>query len=386
MAHCVIVSRAKRAIASMLAVNDCGALRYMLLRWTGHRLLGLVATWFAAWGVLAGAHADDGTMQRFEYTAVIMAVDAEITLFCTDEQTAKDTAKAAFDRMNALNETMSDYIVESELMRLCRAKHDTPVPVSADLFDVLKRSQQISKASGGAFDVTVGPLSQIWREARRTHSLPSQSLLTSARARVGWNFLELNATDQTVSLRREHMQLDLGAIGKGFAVDEAMKILRDRGLDQCLVRLAGDIAVGSPPPGEDGWVVAITQGLDADVRPTVTLCHQAISTSGDLEQHIDIDGTRYSHIIDPRTGLALTARRAVTVISPGATTSDALATAICVLGADAGKQLVEKFPGTSFLLHELIGQEFRETRIAGFPNVNTSRDGTAPPAAIGDPR
>jgi thiamine biosynthesis lipoprotein len=340
----------------------------------------MVATCLASLCAAERLHADDVNLVRFEYTAVIMAVEARISLYCGEEQAARAAATAAFARMVDLDHVMSDYLSDSELMRLCRAEPGTAVPVSSDLYRVLERSLEISRASGGAFDVTAGPLTHAWREARRSGAVPHESLIAICRDRVGWQLLQLDPVEKTVQLRRDHMQLDLGGIGKGFAVDEAMKVLRERGVDRCLIRLAGDVATGSPPPGEHGWTIAIDSGVGGDVPQRLTLCNQAISTSGDAEQSIEIDGRRHSHIIDPRTGTPLTTRRAVTVIAADASTSDALATAICVLGDDAGMALIERYPGASFILTELAGEGSRTVRSAAFP-IRDAAGADASPAA-----
>ena len=142
-------------------------------------------------------------------------------------------------------------------------------------------------------------------------------------------------------LARPDMQLDLGGIGKGFAADEAVALLAARRLSRCLVALGGDIAAGDPPPQRPAWQVATTTAPSA----LLLLSNGGVSTSGDTEQFVEIEGARYSHIVDPRSGMGLTSRIEVTVIAPDATTADALATAISVLGPQAGQALLKEFPG-----------------------------------------
>jgi thiamine biosynthesis lipoprotein len=149
------------------------------------------------------------------------------------------------------------------------------------------------------------------------------------------------------------MQLDVGAIGKGYAADAALETLRAAGITRCLVALSGDIRVGDPPPGRDGWRIASSiPEVDPAGSRGLTFADRGISTSGDTEQFVEIGGARYSHIVDPRTGLGLTSRASVVVIAPDATTADALATAACVLGPSAGLALVARFDGATAVFAE----------------------------------
>jgi thiamine biosynthesis lipoprotein len=148
------------------------------------------------------------------------------------------------------------------------------------------------------------------------------------------------------------MQLDLGGIAKGYAADEALRLLKGRGMPRALVAASGDIAIGDPPPGQRGWKIAIS-GMDADAvsaTPTLLLKNCGVSTSGDTEQFIEIDHVRYSHIVDPRTGLGLTNRIQATIIAPHTTASDSLATTVCVLGPKRGLALVNSLPRVAALV------------------------------------
>ena len=275
-----------------------------------------------------------------------------ITLYAPDAPTAESAVEAAFKRTDALEDIMSDYEADSELNRLCDQPYGKPVPVSADLFDVLRRAQRISKASDGAFDVTIGPCVRLWRFARKRKVLPTQAELAAARTAVGWQKLRLDSHTRTVTLLAPNMRLDLGGIGKGYAADAAMHILKGRGLTRALVAASGDIAVGDPPPGQAGWKVGIaTLGTRTNQIASTVLLHNAgISTSGDSEQFIEIGGVRYSHILNPATGLGLTNRIQVTIIGPDATTTDSLDTTISVLGVKRGLALADSLPRTAALI------------------------------------
>src|SRR5688572_4691893 len=232
-------------------------------------------------------------------------------------------------------------------MRLCARAGQGPVKVSDELFTMLSHAQEVARRSGGAFDVTVGPYVQLWRAARKTKQLPAPDALAEARRVVGWERVKLDAANRTVELTTPGMRLDLGGVAKGYAGDEAIRVLREHGIRSALFEAGGDIVVGDAPPGQDGWSVQII-GTETSPTRTVELANRGISTSGDTEQFLEINGTRYSHVVDPRTGLGLTQRYAATVIGRDGITSDALSTAACVLGGD-GRTLVKSYRANAYI-------------------------------------
>ena len=241
----------------------------------------------------------------------------------------------------AVSAALSDYHDASELNRLCdRYAVGVPEPVSDDLFRVLRAARGFSEASGGAFDVTVGPVVKLWRRTRRTRELPDPTELAAARERVGWEAVTLDKDARTVTFARPGVRLDLGGIAKGYAADAALAALRERGITRALVDAGGDLVAGDPPPGEDGWTVAVGDGGE-----TLSLANAAVATSGDAYKFTEVGGVRYSHIVDPRTGLGLTDRSTVTVIAADGVTADAWASAVSVLGPDAGLALVQSDRG-----------------------------------------
>ncbi len=277
---------------------------------------------------------------RVEYTSIVMGVEARIVLYAADESRARCAARAAFDRMAHLDDVLSDWRGDSELVRACReASSGRAVPISRDLCRVLVRAGELSAATDGAFDITVGPVVALWREARRTGQLPGDQARLEALGRVGWRNVHVDAKACTLRLARAGMQIDLGGIGKGFAADEALAALAARGYRCALVTVGGDIAAGERPPGREAWEVAAASG------EMIPLRNAGISTSGDAEQFVEIDGARYSHIVDPRSGIGLTNRMQVTVIAPDATTSDAIATALCVTKTPGVISASEMTPG-----------------------------------------
>jgi thiamine biosynthesis lipoprotein len=284
---------------------------------------------------------------RLEFTEPHMGMQARIVLFAEDSQAATRAAAAAFARIADLDRTLSDYRADSELMELCEHSGGGPVRVSDDLLAVLMRSLEISAASDGAFDVTVGPVTKLWREAKRRGTPPGESELTAVHSLVNWRNVKLDERNRTVELLQPGMRLDLGGIAKGYAADCAVQILNAHGFACCLVGLAGDLKIGDAPPGKQGWSIALETGEPNDSPIMLDLHNVAISTSGDAEQFLVIDGQRHSHIINPARpdDLGLTDRIAVTVIARDGMTADALATAVSVMGPQRGLKLIESIPG-----------------------------------------
>jgi FAD:protein FMN transferase len=292
---------------------------------------------------------EQATLRRFEFTSVHMGTTFRIVLYAEDEKIARTAADAAFKRIAELDGIMSDYKPASELMQLCKKAGSGPVPVSDDLFRVLTRALEISRLTGGAFDITVGPVVRLWRIARRTMILPGTDDLDRARALVGYDKVQLDAKNRTVHLKTKGMMLDLGGISKGYAARAALEVLRRHGIRHALVAGGGDIVVGEAPPGAAGWRIGIAPLENPNAKPQryLSLANAAVSTSGDAEQYVEIGGKRYSHIVDPKTGLGLTTRMSVTVIATDGKTSDGLATGMCVLGPERGLPVIEKIDGAA---------------------------------------
>jgi FAD:protein FMN transferase len=288
----------------------------------------------------------------------------ELTLYAPEEGVANEAAKAAFARIEELNRILSDYQSDSEAMRLCRtAGHGETVRVSRELFEVLEKSTSLSAQTDGAFDSTVGPLVKLWRTARRQRKLPNAEQLAAARILVDWRSVHLDADKRTVELRAAGTLLDFGGIAKGYIAEEARAVLRGRGIRQCLVAVAGDIAAGDPPPDSDGWKIGLAPLDKPDGPPSrlLRLVNCSISTSGDAFQFVEIEGVRYSHIVDPKTGLGLTRRSSVTVIAPDGASADGLATAVSVLGPDKGLKLISGTKGTAALI--VLATDDGKTRV-----------------------
>ncbi len=352
------------------------------------------ATWLLVWSWISGGQGRGqepkpaGPPMRFEFTEVHMASPFQIVLYSTDATAARRASRAAFDRIEVLNKALSDYDPESEISRLSASAGKGPIRVGRDLFDVLERSKRISERSGGMFDATIAPVGRLWRRARRARKLPDPALIANARKLVGSDKMILDPAQHTVELKLPGMKLDVGGVAKGYAAQAALDVLREQGIRRALVGGAGDIVTSDPPPGTDGWRVAIAP---VDPRlpyrpPILLLKNAAVSTAGDAERFVEIDGRRYSHIVNPKTGMGHEDRASVTVVAPDGGTADALETTAYLLGPERGLKLVDDTPGCAALYQRVTPEgvrTFESSRFKLVPKAD-ARD-ARPPAASSRP-
>ncbi len=284
-------------------------------------------------------------LRRFSYSEPAMGTVMHMVFYATDSVTAQHAAKAAFGKVASLNVVFSDYDNGSELSQLCN-KYEVgrSVKVSAALFDILHNAKEISRVTHGRFDVTVGPFTKLWRRAKNEHKLPTKYELSLAKGIVGYKNICLNANNKTMAFKKKGMQIDLGAIAKGYTADEVLKVLESYSISRVLVDFGGDITTSNPPPNKKGWQVAVRYNNHAgkQVSEVMSICNTAIATSGDLYQKLAIDGKTYSHIIDPSTGLGLTKSVQVTVIASSGMLADAYASAFSVMCKKDVKKLLRK--------------------------------------------
>jgi thiamine biosynthesis lipoprotein len=291
-------------------------------------------------------------LQQFTYQQQKMGTIFQIILFCDSQKTADDAAEAAWNRIDKLNDTFSDYDPNSEISLLSRKTESGPMPapvdVSDDMCDLLNRAVEAAQLSDGAFDITVGPLTRLQRQSRKDGKLPDPDKLKEALSNIGWRYIKLDKDHHRVQLTHAHMQLDVGGIAKGYTSDQVLKLLASRGITRALCGAAGDIAVGDPPPGRPDWRVAIESLKNPDqISEYVSFHNFAVSTSGDTYRSAMVNGKRYSHIIDPRTGLGLTFRIGVTTLAPQGTLADWSATAVSIMGPEKGLAMIERLDGAA---------------------------------------
>ncbi len=326
-------------------------------------VLGL-SLWSYSW-----LSASAGILQLYEFSLVRMGTQVRIVLYAHDHATASQAASDAYERIEHLEQIFSDYREDSELMRICRSASQSPRVVSPELFFILDKSLYFSRLSDGAFDVTVGPVVKLWREARRLRQLPEAEQLAKAKLLVGYQNLVLDPAQGTVFLKRDGMDLDLGAIAKGYAADQALAILRNYGIRRALVDAGGDLSLGDPPPGRPGWRIEIqSPELKSGLGPCELFLHNtAVATSGDAYQFLETRGQRFSHIIKPSEALGVRDSVIATVIAPDGTTADAMATTLSVLTPSQGLELANSLEGVSAFLVRRQGNDLHTFASSRFP-------------------
>ncbi|MCA9212110.1 MAG: FAD:protein FMN transferase [Planctomycetales bacterium] len=276
--------------------------------------------------------------KEYSYTQIHMAMPVRITVYSDDEQTAKEACRAAFRRISVLVQIFSDYEPKSELRQLSRP-HESAVPASPEMIAVLTFARKLHSLTGGAFDPSAGELIRLWRAARKKEELPDQSEITMALQSRNFSEVVIDQSAKTIDVPAR-TTLDVGAIAKGYIADEALLVLQKHGINSACIEAGGDFVLGAAPPSSDGWSVQVPfQGEQF-------LANCAVSVSGDTSQFVEIEGTRYSHVVDPRTGMALTNRRMSVVISDNGMTSDALATVGCIVSSDEFQSLIARHAKT----------------------------------------
>lgn len=273
-----------------------------------------------------------------------------IHLYAESEAEALSFFEVAFEEVERLEETLSKFRPSSEICRINRLAASQPVTTDPEVFSLVDESLRYSEQTGGAFDITVGPLMRTWGFFRAEGHFPNIDDLNAARERTGFEKIVLDHGTRTIQFGVPGMELDLGAIGKGYAVDRAVDVLREAAVNAALV-VAGSSTVYAlgAPPGEQGWKVHVPDPLDRTRKiSTVKLLDQAISTSGSYEKFFELDGRRYCHVMDPRTGMPVEGVVQTTLIGTDGAMTDALSNALFVLGAD-GDTLISKFQYVSAL-------------------------------------
>ncbi len=313
--------------------------------------------------LITAVSAGGQTHTRLAFKKPLMGTEVSIVLYAADSIAATEAVESAFARITELNNYLSDYLTESELSRLSNT-YDQPVQVNDDLWQVLYTAQEIAHASKGAFDVTAGPLTLLWRRAMRRTILPDSTDLSEAMTAVGYEFLQLDADRQTARLQKRNMRLDLGGIAKGYAADQALEVLAREGFSSATVDAGGDISLGEAPPGSDGWSIKVFSGESETGEVVLKNC--GIAVSGDSYRNLDYHGVRYSHILDPETGYGVTHERKVAVIAPSAMIADAWASAYSVMDWRAIPLSIQGRDGLSIRIVEPDGTGPKELKTGKF--------------------
>ena len=289
-------------------------------------------------------------LKRYTFDRGLFGTEYRKVFYAPDDSTAQRIRRAIDARMDSLNVVMSDYLDGSEINRLsATAGSGQWVSVSPFLYEVLRQAVLIARKSDGLYDPTIGPLSQLWRRAVRRKVFPAKADLRKAHRLVDYRYIRFDSVGRKISLKKAGMRLDVGGIGQGFANDEGMKVLQQMGIKSALLDIGGDIRVSEPPPGESGW--RVLTGFGADTT-TLILKNAGITASGATYRYLEHKGKRYSHLMNPRTGLGLLHHIQTTVLAPDGTQADALTKVFSVAGIRKSRRLMKRFPGITVWVTE----------------------------------
>ena len=279
--------------------------------------------------------------EPFVKETFVMGTVAWITIHGQNELEAKGAAEEAIRELHRIEAMMSNWKKESELSRLNRESDGKPYNISRELFNVLERSIYYSHLTAGAFDITARPLVQLWGfQGGETH-LPGAQEIEQTMSRVGYGKVMLDG-ESTSIIMPPGMELDLAGIAKGYGVDRVVALLKERGVQSALVNLGGNIYALGSPPGDKGWPIGIRDPRGGrEIVGSLLLTDEAVSTSGNYENYVEIEGTIYGHIIDPRAGRPVSHVLSVTVVASTALEADALSTGLFVLGPESGERVIE---------------------------------------------
>ncbi len=294
-------------------------------------------------GLLPVRYVKGAVEERFEFHERRMGTEFRIILYASEPAEARRAAWLAFQRAEELEQILSGYREESELRRAEEAASERPVVLSRELFRVLRLALVLAYTTDGAFDPTVKPLAEVWKRTISEGRLPGRDELAEARGRVGYRNVWLNSRTRALRFGRPDVTVDLGGLGKGFAAEEMWRILHDLGQPRSLVDAGGDLRLGSPPPGREAWRVELEDGLAGPKILYLRDC--AVATSGDGRQAVEIQGRRYSHLVDPRSGDALPYRVTACVVAPDGALADGLATALSLVEEARLGEIVSSWKG-----------------------------------------
>ncbi len=324
--------------------------------------------------------------KKYTFSQPKMGSPLNITLYANDSTKANQIATEAYKIADSLNLIYSDYVENSELNLLSKkAGTNEFTTVSPALWDILDLSIKASNKSKGAYDITVGGIVKLWRKARKEKVLPEKNVLKNTLQSVGYQSIILDSLNYSVKLLEPNTQLDLGGIAKGYVAQVIVNFCRNEGIEKVLVDAGGDLAmyappaprggattskdssVSIPPRGGRGLRIGVTiPNSEELISRYLVLQNQAVATSGNMYQFVEINGKRYSHIVNPHTGLGVTHQRNVTVIAPDGATADWLATACSVLSVKKALRLIRSMPNCELLMAEIRKGKLKMWQSEGF--------------------
>ncbi|MGQ9693246.1 MAG: FAD:protein FMN transferase [Thermodesulfobacteriota bacterium] len=318
------------------------------------KLLSLVFLWpsIILYALALAQNKDPHILQQ---SRIIMGTNVEILIAHTEPGQARAGLKEAFQEIEKIERLMSTYRSDSEVSKLNLQAGKSPCRVSPETLAVMERAIYFSRLSGGAFDVTITPLLRLWDF--KLQRIPTAEEIKKAMEKIGYQKIKIKPASSEVFLADPEMAVDLGAIAKGYAVDQACAVLKKKGLANYLVNAGGDLrSQGGKGKGQP-WIIGIKHPrLKDDLIAKVHLSGAALATSGDYEKFFIKNGERYHHLLDPSTGQPARKCQSVTVMAPCAMDADALATTLFILGPDLGLPLIAKLPDIHALIVDRRGR------------------------------
>ena len=302
--------------------------------------------------------------KSYSESSILMGSSFEITVVALDEDFAKESLAIAKKEIIRIENLISSWDQKSETSRINKNAGIGAVEVSKELFDLIFRAQQISKLSSGAFDLTFAAVDKLWNFDGRESEMPNPDALKASVFNIGYQLIELNEQSLTVFLPKKGMKIGFGAIGKGYAADSAKQLLVERGVLGGIINASGDMNTWGTKPDGSSWTIGIVNPMNnKKVFSWFSLEHNAVVTSGDYEKFTQINGRRYSHIIDPRTGIPSQGIVSCTIFAGKAELADAIATAIFVMGVESGLFLIDQLPDIEAILIDDSGIIHRSKNI-----------------------
>ncbi|MAO16032.1 FAD:protein FMN transferase [Muricauda ruestringensis] len=295
---------------------------------------------------------DDGTqLHVFQRTLKLMGSRFDLTVVAENQTKGDAYLDMAIAEISRIERLISSWDPNSQTSKINQNAGVAPVKVDQELFNLIARAIKISKLTQGAFDISYASMDRIWKFDGSVMEMPSEEAIKQSVAKVGYQNIVLNQENGTVFLKNEGMKIGFGAIGKGYAADMAKALLMKNGVDSGIINASGDLnAWGTQPDGKD-WMVAIVNPLNKEkVFSWLPVKDQAVVTSGNYEKFVILNGERYTHIIDPRTGYPSKGVRSATIFTANAELADALATSIFVMGVDTGLDFVNQLKGVECIL------------------------------------
>ncbi|MBS1606290.1 MAG: FAD:protein FMN transferase [Bacteroidetes bacterium] len=294
---------------------------------------------------MTATHSIPSTGPRaFRKTLPLMGNKFELTVIADDETWAMDCIDAGIAEIRRIERLLTTFSEDSETALINRNAGVAPVPVSSETFGLIERSIRISRLTQGAFDITYGSIDRrLWNFDANMRQLPDKETAKKMVRLINYKNILLDRERGTVFLREKGMRIGFGGIGKGYAAEQAKKIMAAMGADSGIVNASGDLAVWGYQPGGIPWTIGIVNpNMNDSIFSYLNVTNLAIATSGNYEKYVIIDGKRYSHTINPKTGLPVTGIKSVTILCPNAEFADAIATPVMVMGIRAGLDMIDQ--------------------------------------------